>query len=38
MLFLQHVVIVRLHAFLLDPTVDVFGLFTHCEWVVVIVL
>jgi hypothetical protein len=35
---LQHVVIVRLHAFLLDPTLDIFVLFTLCKWLVGIVL
>jgi hypothetical protein len=29
--FFQHIVIARLHALLLDPTEDVFVLFTHCE-------
>jgi len=36
--FLQHVVIVRLHTLLLDPTLDIFVLFTRHEWVVGIVL
>jgi hypothetical protein len=35
---LQHVVIVRLHAFLLDPTLDIFVLFTLCKRLVGIVL
>jgi len=36
--FLQHVVIVRLHAVLLDPTLDIFVLFTRRKWVVWILL
>ena len=36
--FLQHVVIVRLLALLLDPTMDIFLLFTCCKQVVGIVL
>jgi hypothetical protein len=36
--FLQHVVIVRLHALLLDPTLDIFVLFTRRKWVVGIIL
>ena len=36
--FLQHVVIVRLHALLLDPTLDIFVLFTRRERVVGVVL
>jgi len=36
--FLQHFVIVRLHALLLDPTLDIFVLFTRRERVVGIVL
>ena len=36
--FLQHVVIVRLHACLLDLTLDLFVLSTHCERLVGIVL
>ena len=36
--FLQHVIIVRLHALLLDPTQDIFVLFTCRGWVVQIVL
>src|SRR5882757_9962233 len=36
--FLQHVVIVRLHALLLDPTLDIFVLFTRRKRVVGIVL
>ena len=36
--FLQHVVIVRLHALLLDPALDIFVLFTRRNRVVGIVL
>jgi len=36
--FLQHVVIVPLHAFLLDPTQDIFVLFTRGKRVVGILL
>jgi hypothetical protein len=36
--FLQPLVIVRLHALLLDPTLDIFVLFTSRKWVVGIVL
>jgi hypothetical protein len=36
--FLQHVVMVRLHALLLDPTLDIFVLFTRPKRVVGIVL
>jgi hypothetical protein len=36
--FLRHVVIVRLHAVLLDPTLDIFVLFTRRKRVVGIVL
>jgi hypothetical protein len=36
--FLQHVVIVRLHALVLDPTLDIFVLFMRCKWIVGIVL
>jgi hypothetical protein len=36
--FLQHVIIVRLHAILLDPTLDIFLLFTCCKRIVGIVL
>jgi len=36
--FLQHVVIVRLHALHLDPTVDIFVVFTRCKQIVAIVL
>jgi hypothetical protein len=31
---LQHIVIVRLHTLLLDPTLDIFVLFTRCRRVV----
>jgi len=34
----QHVVIVRLHACLLDPTLDIFVLFRHRKWVDRIIL
>ena len=37
-LFLQHVFMIRLHALLLDPTLDIFVLFTDRKWVVGIVL
>jgi hypothetical protein len=36
--FLQHVVIERLHALLLDPPLDIFVLFTCRKWVAWIVL
>ena len=36
--FLQHIVIISLLAFLLDPTLDIFVLFTRYIWVVGIVL
>ena len=36
--FLQHVVIVRLHALILDPTLDILLLFTRRKWVVGMVL
>jgi len=36
--FLQYVAIVRLHTLLLDPTLDMFVLFTRCKLVVGIVL
>ena len=36
--FLQHVVIVRLHALLLDPTLDIFVLFARRKRIVGIVL
>jgi len=35
--FLQHIVIVRLHALLLDPRLDIFVLFTRRKWTVAIV-
>jgi hypothetical protein len=35
--FLQHVVIVRLYTLLLDPTLDIFELFTRHKRVVAIV-
>jgi hypothetical protein len=37
-LILQHIVIVRLHTFLLVPTLDKFVLFTCRKWVVGIVV
>jgi hypothetical protein len=36
--FLQHIVIVRLHALLLNPILDIFVLFTSRKWVVGILL
>jgi hypothetical protein len=36
--FLQHIVIVRLHALLLDPTLDIFVFFTRRKRILGIVL